>query len=155
MEAAIRAANQHTIPFTHDMPSGKFPKEWAERPLAHWLSQVVTGFWADTIVGAAGVGDCFNRISHVAAVAQDRRFPAAVAARAAIRYDAARCNGVCLDELKARSGDQVRACFREACETFDASAADRCLGEEAASSRLGNTSEAAPCGPVSRGARDP
>ena len=47
-------------------------------------------------------------------------------------YDAFRCHGVCLDALKARGGDEVRACFRETCESFDAGAADRLLAEEAA-----------------------
>ena len=131
MDAAIKAAMKHTIPFTPEVPSHKFPREWADRPLANWLGDAAAGFWASTIVGAAGTGDCFNRLSHAATIAKDPRYPAHIAERAAVRYDAARSHGVCLDALKARSGEEVRACYREACETYDAGAADRLLAEEA------------------------
>lgn len=133
MTSAIQAAGQHSIPYTEKIPPGKLPKEWVDRPLAHWLDDAVRHFWAEGIVGAAGVGDCFNRLTHVASIAKDIRYPAATAERAAVRYDAFRCHGVCLDALKARRGEEVRACFREACEQFDAGAADRLLAEEAAS----------------------
>ena len=78
------------------------------------------------------MGDCLNRLTHVAAVATDSRFSAAVAERAAVRYDAARLNCVSLDALPARSSEQVRALYRDTCQAFDSNLADRCLEEEKA-----------------------
>lgn len=148
MEDSIRAASRHTIPYTPEIQQGRFPKEWIERPLAHWLDTSVRDFWATSVTGAAGVGDCFNRLSHAAGIAMDTRYPAAVAERAAVRYDAQRAYGVCLDALKARGGDEVRACYRETCEHFDTGAADRLLTEEA----MGILPSASSVGP-SRGQR--
>lgn len=132
MDDAIRAASQHSIPHTEEIQHGRLPKEWGDRPLASWIDDAVRKFWASSITGAAGVGDCLNRLAHVATVAKDIRYSAAQAERAAVRYDALRAHGVCLDALKARSGEEVRAWFRLTCEQYDAGAADRLLAEEAA-----------------------
>ena len=49
-----------------------------------------------------------------------------------MRYDAAKLNEVTLDSLKARSGEEVRVLYRQACQEFDQTLADRCLEEERA-----------------------
>jgi hypothetical protein len=130
LDNAVAAAARHTIPFLPAISPGQLPRGWAERPLASWLLDTVRHFWSTTVTGVAGTGDCFNRLSHVACVALDVRYPAAVAERAAVRYDAARYHGVCMSALKARSGEQVREAYRETCEIFNENSADRRLEEE-------------------------
>ena len=130
-DAAVAAGTKHTIPYRDAINFGEFPKGWTDRPLAHWMQDVTRRYWSLCITGVAGPGDCYNRLSQVAAVALDHRYSSDVAARAAVRYDAEMYNKVCNTALKARSGPEVRDFLRHSCEEFNETVAKRLLEEEA------------------------
>jgi hypothetical protein len=130
LDSAEAAAMRHTLPYTDAIEPGQLPKAFADRPVATWLKDSTRHFGISIATGVAGVGDCLNQLSHVAAVSLDPDFSAPIAERAAVRYDAARMNEVSLDALSARSGPQVRELLRSACHAFNQTLADRCLEEE-------------------------
>ena len=131
LKRAVAAASKHTLPDYPAIDVGTFPRQWRDRPLSRWLRHTVRQFWALSVTGVTGVGDCFNRLTHVACIANDARYPPNVAERAAVRYDAECFQGVCLRSLKARSGDNAREILRSSCEEFSESKASRLLAEEA------------------------
>ena len=110
-----KAAAAGQIMETNLLAASDLPKTCLDLPLAAWMLAAGREFWAKLITGQCVPGDCINRLTHVASLANDSRYQPEVAARAAVRYDADRMSSVLLGASFLTVASSRASCSGDAC----------------------------------------
>ena len=123
-ECAI-AASHHGVPDTKEIESVS-----GERPLAEAFLYRIRYGWAELLTGGACVADVLNVLFLMAQTALDKRQPADVAARAAVRHAATIRHEAFLEALQHQASGHAVESFGAFLARKNADIADRLLEEE-------------------------